>query len=157
MKLFRLSLLTILLLPLLQPVQPQALAQQKKKPAAKSQQSDEVVPQIAEPVAPYDDKLLRLSEILGAIHYLRALCGVKEDNRWRNTMNEIIESEEPGPKRRSQLISNFKPRLPHISKYLQHVHPLGTARRRPLPEGRGHPGLADYHPVRQLERSRVNP
>ncbi len=107
MKLSRLSLLTILLLPLLQPVQPQALAQQKKKPAAKSQQSDEVVPQIAEPVAPYDDKLLRLSEILGAIHYLRALCGVKEDNRWRNTMNEIIESEEPGPKRRSQLISNF--------------------------------------------------
>ena len=26
---------------------------------------------------PYDDKLLRLSEILGAVHYLRELCGAK--------------------------------------------------------------------------------
>ena len=85
----------------------QAHAQQVKKPAPNGDKPPVANPEIAEPVAPYDDKLLRLSEILGAIHYLRALCGVEEDNRWRNTMNEIIESEDPGPIRRSQLISNF--------------------------------------------------
>ena len=26
---------------------------------------------------PYDNKLLRLSEILGAVHYLRELCGAR--------------------------------------------------------------------------------
>ena len=27
---------------------------------------------------PYDDRLLRLSEIFGAVHYLRELCGANE-------------------------------------------------------------------------------
>ncbi len=29
----------------------------------------------AQDARPYDDKLMRLSEILGAVHYLRELCG----------------------------------------------------------------------------------
>ncbi len=60
-----------------------------------------------EPIAPYDDKLLRLSEILGAVHYLRTLCGANEGNKWRASMNAIIEAEEPGPNRRARLIANF--------------------------------------------------
>ena len=60
-----------------------------------------------EPVAPYDDKLLRLSEILGAVHYLRTLCGAKEGNKWRDTMNAILVAEEPTPKRRARLIAHF--------------------------------------------------
>ena len=60
-----------------------------------------------EPIAPYDDKLLRLSEILGAVHYLRNLCGAKEGNKWRDTMNAILVSEEPTPKRRARLIAHF--------------------------------------------------
>jgi uncharacterized protein (TIGR02301 family) len=33
---------------------------------------------------PYDEKLLRLSEILGAVHYLRELCGANEGQSWRD-------------------------------------------------------------------------
>lgn len=69
--------------------------------------AEEVATKPVELVAPYDDKLLRLSEILGSIHYLRALCGADEGNKWRASMSEIIIAEEPGPKRRAQLISRF--------------------------------------------------
>src|SRR5688572_33237160 len=33
--------------------------------------------------APFDGDLARLSEILGALHYLRGLCGAKEGQKWR--------------------------------------------------------------------------
>lgn len=42
---------------------------------------------------PYDEQLLRLSEILGAIHYLRELCGSDEGQLWRLQMKELIDSE----------------------------------------------------------------
>ena len=35
---------------------------------------------------PYDDRLFRLSEILGAVHYLRELCGAEEGQQWRERM-----------------------------------------------------------------------
>ena len=66
-----------------------------------------VGPNDGEPIAPYDDKLLRVSEILGAIHYLRALCGAKEGNKWRDVMAKIVETEKPGPNRRARLIAHF--------------------------------------------------
>ena len=36
-----------------------------------------------EGVAPFDNDLARLSEILGALHYLRAICNSKEGQKWR--------------------------------------------------------------------------
>ncbi len=62
---------------------------------------------VIEPIAPYDDKLLRLSEVLGSIHYLRALCGAKENGKWRDFMSKLIGAEEPGPKRRARLVARF--------------------------------------------------
>lgn len=62
---------------------------------------------VVEPIAPYDDKLLRLSEVLGSIHYLRALCGANEGTQWRDAMGELIATEEPGPNRRARLVSSF--------------------------------------------------
>lgn len=78
-------------------------------PVLKAQAQSENSPSTdrSEPVAPYDDKLLRLSEILGAIHYLRTLCGAGEGNKWRDTMNSILEAEEPLPNRRARLIAHF--------------------------------------------------
>jgi uncharacterized protein (TIGR02301 family) len=55
----------------------------------------------------YDDKLLRLSEILGAIHYLRELCGAHEGQVWRDQMKEIIESEGTTAIRRAKLVKGF--------------------------------------------------
>lgn len=60
-----------------------------------------------EPIAPYDDKLLRLAEVLGSIHYLRNLCNAGEGSKWRDTMGRILEAEKPGPKRRAELIARF--------------------------------------------------
>ena len=62
---------------------------------------------VAEPVAPYDDKLLRLAEILGSVHYLRTLCGANEGNKWRTSMSQILATENPGPKRRARLVAHF--------------------------------------------------
>ncbi len=64
-------------------------------------------PPPSEPTAPYDDRLLRLAEILGSVHYLRALCGANEGNKWRESMNSLIISEKPGPKRKARLVSRF--------------------------------------------------
>lgn len=55
----------------------------------------------------YDDKLLRLSEILGAVHYLRALCGAREGQTWRKQMRDLIESEGTTAIRRAKLAKGF--------------------------------------------------
>lgn len=55
----------------------------------------------------YDDKLLRLSEILGAIHYLRELCGAKEGQVWREQMKDLVDSEGTTAIRRAKLVQGF--------------------------------------------------
>lgn len=56
---------------------------------------------------PYDDRLVRLSEILGAIHYLRELCGADEGQIWRDRMRELIESEGSTAARRIRFTRSF--------------------------------------------------
>jgi uncharacterized protein (TIGR02301 family) len=68
---------------------------------------EETATQPPELVAPYDRQLLRLSEVLGSLHYLRALCEANEGNIWRNEMNRLITLEEPSPVRRARLIARF--------------------------------------------------
>jgi uncharacterized protein (TIGR02301 family) len=55
----------------------------------------------------YDDKLMRLSEILGAVHYLRELCGAEEGQLWRDRMRELIEAEGSSALRRARLTRSF--------------------------------------------------
>jgi uncharacterized protein (TIGR02301 family) len=56
---------------------------------------------------PYDAKLLRLAEILGAIHYLRELCGAQEGQLWRDQMKEIVRNEGSTAVRRAKLVNSF--------------------------------------------------
>lgn len=56
--------------------------------------------------APYDERLSRLSEVLGSIHYLRNLCG-DNSNIWREQMETMLSFEKPAPIRRARLISSF--------------------------------------------------
>lgn len=56
---------------------------------------------------PYDSKLLRLSEILGAVHYLRELCGAREGQTWRDQMRELINLEGTTAIRRAKLVQGF--------------------------------------------------
>ena len=56
---------------------------------------------------PYDDKLLRLSEILGAVHFLRELCGADEGQLWRQQMSGLIDAEGATAIRRVRLTNSF--------------------------------------------------
>ena len=56
---------------------------------------------------PYDDKLLRLSELLGAVHYLRELCGANDGQLWRDRMKELMDAEGSSAFRRAKLTRSF--------------------------------------------------
>lgn len=56
---------------------------------------------------PYDRDLLRLSELLGAIHYLRALCAADDGTRWRDEMQALIAAEGTSARRKVQFTRRF--------------------------------------------------
>lgn len=56
--------------------------------------------------APYEAKLVRLSEILGSVHFLRNLCG-EQGTTWRDAMAKIIETEKPDEERKAKLTAAF--------------------------------------------------
>jgi uncharacterized protein (TIGR02301 family) len=58
-------------------------------------------------VRPYDDKLLRLSDILGSVHFLRELCGHSDGQLWRDRMNELMNAEGSSALRRAKLTRGF--------------------------------------------------
>ena len=55
----------------------------------------------------YESDLQRLSEILGALHYLRDVCGAQEGQTWRNEMQALVDAEAPSGERRERLIASF--------------------------------------------------
>jgi uncharacterized protein (TIGR02301 family) len=57
--------------------------------------------------APFDGDLQRLAEILGALHYLRGICGTNEGPKWRNQMQALIDAETPTGDRRTRMIAGF--------------------------------------------------
>lgn len=66
-----------------------------------------LAPARAQTPAPFDNDLQRLSEILGALHYLRTVCGANEGHKWRNEMQALIDAEAPSGERRNRMISSF--------------------------------------------------
>ena len=67
-----------------------------------------VAPASAQPTtAPYDRDLQRLSEILGALHYLRGICGANEGQKWRIEAQALIDAEAPSGDRHEQMIASF--------------------------------------------------
>ncbi len=65
---------------------------------------------------PYDDRLMRLAEILGAVHYLRELCGANEGQTWRDRMREILDAEGSNAFRRARLTRSFNQGYQSYSK-----------------------------------------
>jgi uncharacterized protein (TIGR02301 family) len=87
-------------------------------------------------VRPYDAKLMRLAEILGAVHYLRELCGANEGQTWRKRMEDLIEGEGNASLRRAQLTSRFNNGYRSYSRTYQSCTPSAqTAVARFLAEG----------------------
>jgi uncharacterized protein (TIGR02301 family) len=73
-----------------------ARAQQAQPPAASDADA-----------RPYDTQIYRLSEILGAVHYLRELCGAAEGQIWRNQMRDLVNAEGTSALRRARLVDSF--------------------------------------------------
>ena len=61
----------------------------------------------AQAPAPFDANLQRLAEILGALHYLRGICGTNEGQKWRNEVQALIDAEAPTGDRRARMIASF--------------------------------------------------
>lgn len=57
--------------------------------------------------APYEPQLLRLAEIMGALHYLRTLCRAPETGAWRREMQALLDAEATGGERRERLTQSF--------------------------------------------------
>src|SRR5262244_183536 len=70
-------------------------------------------PARAQAAAPFDGSLQRLAEILGALHYLRNVCGANEGQKWRNEMQALVDAETPSGDRRLRMIASF------IRRYLE--------------------------------------
>jgi uncharacterized protein (TIGR02301 family) len=64
-------------------------------------------PPVSNEPAPYDHDLQRLSEILGALHFLRGICNTNEGQKWRTEAQALIEAEAPAGDRHDQMIASF--------------------------------------------------
>jgi uncharacterized protein (TIGR02301 family) len=56
---------------------------------------------------PYEGQLLRLAEVLGALHHLRAICGGNDGTLWRDRMQALVQSDAPTGERRDRLAGAF--------------------------------------------------
>jgi uncharacterized protein (TIGR02301 family) len=56
---------------------------------------------------PYDRDLMRLSEIVGALAFLRELCASPDAPEWKARMNALIEAEGTTPGRRERLAGAY--------------------------------------------------
>ncbi len=61
----------------------------------------------AQDAKPYDEQLMRLSEILGAVHYLRELCSANDGQRWRDHMRTLIDAETASAQRKARITRSF--------------------------------------------------
>ncbi len=61
----------------------------------------------AQDAKPYDEQLMRLSEILGAMHYLRELCSANDGQRWRDHIRTLIDAETASAQRKARITRSF--------------------------------------------------
>jgi uncharacterized protein (TIGR02301 family) len=93
-----------------------------QEPPAPPQQFE---PEFVEP--PYEAQFLRLSEILGAIHYLRRLCDSDEGGLWRDQMQALIDAEAPNPIRRARIVDRFNHGYESFRSVYRTCTPAATA------------------------------
>ncbi len=85
-------------------------AAQAQKPAQRAKRPKRHRP--AEPPvekqAPYDTRLLRFAEVVGAVDYLRTLCKSPDAGTWRGLFQTMIEADAgKEPQRKARLTAAF--------------------------------------------------
>jgi uncharacterized protein (TIGR02301 family) len=89
------------------PEAPPVQARPKPRAAPKTpevQSQPEAAPEVT---TPYDPDLQRLAEILGALHFLRGICGYNEGQKWRDEAQALIDAEAPSGKRHDEMVESF--------------------------------------------------
>jgi uncharacterized protein (TIGR02301 family) len=56
---------------------------------------------------PYDAQLMRLAEIMGALTYMRGLCGEKDAEAWRTRMQKLLDAEGTPASRKDRLAGAY--------------------------------------------------
>ncbi len=59
------------------------------------------------PPPPYEPQITRLSEVLGALSFLRDLCGAGDGDEWRVKMSALLDADAPSGSRRLRLMASF--------------------------------------------------
>lgn len=54
----------------------------------------------------FEPGLMRLSEVLGSLAFLRRLCDTDGD-AWRGEMEHLLQTEQPDDERRARLVASF--------------------------------------------------
>ena len=90
--------------PYRQTPRPSAPSTPKLPPQASAPSSQ---PAMQDQPTPYDRDLQRLSEILGSLHFLRAICNSDEGQKWRTEAQALIDAEAPSGNRREQMVASF--------------------------------------------------
>jgi uncharacterized protein (TIGR02301 family) len=96
----------ILLAPAIPP-KPQPQTQAKPSPPGQPPGQPQSATPIQPGPVPYDRDLQRLSEILGALHFLRGICGSNDGQKWRSEAQALIDAEAPAGERHEQMIASF--------------------------------------------------
>lgn len=135
-----LALASLTLIPLTLVPLAEATAQQRSAPArsaTKPQEKEKEPPPPAEPPpAPYDRDLLRLSEIVGALAFLRNLCTAPDAAEWPARMKAILETEGVTQSRRDRLAGAYNRGFRGYSLTYRVCTPAaGEAARRYIAEG----------------------
>ncbi len=89
------------------PVAAQQGSGRRTPPPAQPSAPPEPAPAPEPPPPPYEKELLRLSEILGSLTFLRTLCGERDAAEWRRRMEAILETEGSSVGRRERLAGAF--------------------------------------------------
>jgi uncharacterized protein (TIGR02301 family) len=82
-------------------------AAKAKTDAAKADATAKPATATDAPPPPYEPQLVRLSEVLGALAFLRDLCGEKDGEEWRGKMSALLQAEAPGGPRRDKYVAAF--------------------------------------------------
>ncbi len=76
-------------------------------PARPAAPAEQPAPPTPEPPPPYEPQLLRLAEIIGALSYLRDLCGAGDGATFRGKFASLLETEANTPARKETLAGAF--------------------------------------------------
>ena len=104
-------------------------------PAARAQPAGPPPPPVQDQPAPYDPDLQRLSEILGALHFLRGICNSNEGQKWRNEAQALIDAEAPTGDRHDEMVASFNRGYRGFQAELPDLHAGGRRRHPPLSAG----------------------